>query len=661
MTSGQHLPDSRDTDTVDSKSSGTRVSGKVEPCPVSSEPENNHDLLDQNSDPKPGSKAATTHNTSNAKSDDPLALIRAINHPKDLRELAISRLPEVAAQLRTELIETISTTGGHFGASLGVIELTVALHYVFNTPVDRIIWDIGHQSYPHKIITGRRQRMSSIRTVGGISGFPSRSESHYDAFGVAHAGTSISAGLGMAIAAKQRNTGQKVIAVIGDGAMTEGMAYEALNHAGQIDTDLLVIYNDNNMSISPNVGSLNADSANGSEHLPGFFKALGGSYSGPIDGHDLPALLKALQHESEQNGVRVLHVKTEKGKGYAPAEVDPLKYHAVPPFDPAKGVVPVKTDKKSKTYTDVFSQWICDSASVDDRVVAITPAMREGSGLVDFQSRFPERYFDVGIAEQHAVTMAGGMACEEFKPVVAIYSTFLQRAYDQLIHDIALQKLDVLFAVDRGGLVGADGPTHHGSFDLSYARCIPNMIVMTPSDAHECRLLLQTGLEHNGPALVRYPRGGAGLDTGERDVSRELTTVPLGKASLERRGNSVALLAFGPLLGAAREAAEQLDATLVNMRFVKPLDTDLIRQLAASHELLVTIEDNTVRGGAGSAVSECLHTFNLQVALLQLGLPDEFVSHGDQAQLLASVGLDSAGIIEAVSNHRRSGHPVPLG
>jgi len=601
--------------------------------------------------------------TSYARTDDALSLVKSINHPKDLRELDISDLPELARQLRIELIETISITGGHFGASLGVIELTVALHYVFNTPVDRIVWDIGHQSYPHKILTGRRHRMESIRTVGGISGFPARSESHYDAFGVGHAGTSISAGLGMAIAANHRKTGQKVVAVVGDGAITEGMAYEALNHAGQIDANLLIIYNDNNMSISPNVGSLNADSANGSENLPGFFNALGCAYKGPVDGHDLPALLEILHQESEKDGVRVLHVKTLKGKGYAPAEADSLKYHAVPPFNPATGVAPSTIGKTpaSKKYTDIFSQWICDSASVDDRVVALTPAMREGSGLVEFQSRFPERYFDVGIAEQHAITMAGGLACEDFKPVVAIYSTFLQRGYDQLIHDIALQNLDVLFAVDRGGLVGADGATHHGSFDLSYTRCIPNMIVMTPSDAKECRALLQTGLEHDGPALVRYPRGSAGIDQEINDLSSDLTTLPLGKALLERRGKKVAFLAFGPLLSAARGAADQLDATLVNMRFVKPIDLSLIRQLVASHELLVTVEDNAISGGAGSAVGECLHKFGLQIPLMQLGLPDEFISHGDQKELLASAGLDSAGIVESVRAHMRSGHPVPLG
>ena len=654
MTSGQRSDYNHSEESGDSKSTqfkSMRKSEQTEGLPVAKQEEvQNPDEMNESG------------TTSNFDADDALSLVRSINHPKDLRELDKSDLPEVARQLRAELIETISITGGHFGASLGVIELTVALHYIFNTPVDRLIWDVGHQSYPHKILTGRRHRMESIRTVDGLSGFPVRSESHYDAFGVGHAGTSISAGLGMAIAASQRKTGQKVVAIIGDGAMTEGMAYEALNHAGQIEANLLVIYNDNNMSISPNVGSLNADSANGSENLPGFFKALGCGYSGPVDGHDLQGLLDILQQESEKNGVRVLHVKTLKGKGYAPAEADLLKYHAVPPFNPATGVVSSTTTKMpaSKKYTDIFSQWICESASVDDRVVAITPAMREGSGLVEFQSRFPERYFDVGIAEQHAITMAGGMASENFKPIVAIYSTFLQRGYDQLIHDIALQNLDVLFAVDRGGLVGADGATHHGSFDLSYARCIPNMIVMTPSDANECRALLQTGLEHNGPALVRYPRGSAGIDQGAENLRNDLTTVPLGKALLERRGKRVALLAFGPLLSEAREAAEQLDATLVNMRYVKPVDVSLIRQLVASHELLVTVEDNAISGGAGSAVGECLHKFGLQIALMQLGIPDEFVLHGNQTELLSSAGLDSAGIVESVLGRMRSGHPVPL-
>ncbi len=590
--------------------------------------------------------------------DEKLPLIRSINHPGDLRKLDVAQLPEAARQLRQELIDTIAQSGGHFGASLGVIELTIALHYVFNSPVDRVIWDIGHQAYPHKIITGRRQRMASIRKLDGISGFPTRSESHYDAFGVAHAGTSVSAGIGMAIAASQRETGQRVVAVIGDGALTEGMAFEALNHAGTLDIDLLIVYNDNNMSISPNVGSLNADSQAGSEKLPGFFHALGCDYSGPVDGHDVPGLLEALQRESKRSGVRVLHVKTIKGKGYEPAEKDAIKYHAVSPFNADAGMP--SGGKSSDTYTSIFSRWICDSANTDDRVVAITPAMREGSGLVEFEQRFPDRYFDVGIAEQHAVTMAGGMACEGFKPVVAIYSTFLQRGYDQLIHDIALQNLDVLFAVDRGGLVGADGPTHHGSFDLSYARCVPNLIVMAPSDEQECRKLLQTGLNFDGPSLVRYPRGSSGIRASVEPNNEDLKTVRIGKALLERRGHNVALLAFGPLFSEARKAAEVLDATLVNMRFIKPLDVDLIRQLAASHDLLVTIEDNALIGGAGSAVSQCLHQHGLTTALLSLGLPDQFVPHGSQEELLSLLGLDADGIIESVNNQRRSGHPVPL-
>ena len=586
-----------------------------------------------------------------------LSAVQAINHPHDLRRLKPAQLIQISQLLREELITTVSECCGHFSASLGVVELTVALHYVFNTPVDRIIWDIGHQAYPHKMITGRRSKMAGIRQEGGISGFPTRKESHYDAFGVAHAGTSISAGLGMAVAASSRKTGQKVIAVIGDGAITEGMAFEALNHGGQVDADLLVIYNDNNMSISPNVGSLNQESVNGNENMPGFFKALGCEYSGPIDGHDVPALLAALRAEKDKTGVRVLHILTKKGKGYEPAEKDPVKYHAVSaPFNPDEGVLP-STKPAAVTYTKMFSRWICDSARLDDRVVAITPAMREGSGLVAFEKEFPDRYFDVGIAEQHAVTMAGGFACEGFKPVVAIYSTFLQRGYDQLIHDIALQDLDVLFAVDRGGLVGADGPTHHGSFDISYVRCIPNMVVMTPANEADCRVLLQTGLNHDGPALVRYPRGGNGANDG---ADQTLETAEIGKAVVDRRGSDVAILAFGPLLDSALEAGEELDATVVNMRFVKPLDVDLLRQLVASHSLLVTIEDNAIAGGAGSAVAECLNQLGIQASLLHLGLPDEFVEHGSQGGLHASLGLNGKGIVASVRDRMRKGKPQPL-
>ncbi len=608
-------------------------------------------------------------------------LLDTIDAPRDLKRLPREQLAALAAEVRQFMLESVSRSGGHLGAGLGSVELTVALHYVFDTPADRLVWDVGHQAYPHKILTGRRGRLSSIRQTDGLAPFPTRTESEYDAFGVGHSSTSISAALGMAVAARQRGERRKVVAIIGDGGMTAGMAYEALNHAGDIDADLLVILNDNEMSISPNVGALHKyltrilsgttasrmrehgrevlrhippvlDLARRTESqlkalvTPGsLFEELGFKYFGPIDGHDIDTLVGTLANLRDQQGPRLLHVVTRKGKGYGPAEADPVAYHGVGPFDPDHGLQPGTAG--TRTYTQVFGDWLCDMAARDQRLVAITPAMREGSGLVRFSQEYPDRYYDVAIAEQHAVTLAAGMACEGLKPVVAIYSTFLQRAYDQLIHDVALQKLPVLFAIDRAGLVGPDGPTHAGSFDLSYLRCVPNMVVMAPADENECRQMLYTGFRLDGPAAVRYPRGrGPGVA-----VAGKMEALPIGKAEVRRRGSRVAILAFGAMVEAAEQAAGRLDATLVNMRFIKPLDVELILELAAGHELLVTVEDNAMAGGAGSAVCECLTAHKVSTPVLVHGLPDAFLEHGAREDLLARCGLDAVGIERLVRAH----------
>lgn len=607
--------------------------------------------------------------------------LEQILSPADLRRLSRRELKELADQLRQFVLQSVSRTGGHLSSNLGTVELTIALHHVFNTPDDRLVWDVGHQSYPHKILTGRRDAMARLRQAGGISGFPKRSESEYDAFGTAHSSTSISAVLGMAVAS--RNTGRRErqhIAVIGDGAMTAGMAFEALNNAGVTpDVNVLVVLNDNDMSISPPVGALNhyfarlmsghfyAAAKNVGKavlqkvppvleiarrmeaHAKGLvspatlFEELGFNYVGPIDGHDLDALIPTLENLRERGGLQFLHVVTKKGQGYKLAEADPVLYHGPGKFDPSVGIQKPATVPRL-TFTQVFGQWLCDMAQSDTRLFGITPAMREGSGLNEFEKRFPNRYFDVGIAEQHALTFAAGLACEGQKPVVAIYSTFLQRAYDQLIHDIALQNLDVTLALDRAGIVGADGATHAGNYDIAYLRCVPNMVLAAPSDENEARLLLSTCFKHSGPAAVRYPRGagrGAALVTG-------LETVPLGKAVVRREGKGLAILAFGTLLTAALEAGELLDATVVDMRFIKPLDEALVLELAGAHEALVTIEEGAVMGGAGSAVMECLQAQNAVMPVLQLGIPDRYIDHGDQAALLSELGLDAAGIIKSV-------------
>lgn len=602
--------------------------------------------------------------------------------PEDLRQFPEAELPAIADELRAYLIEQVSQSGGHFGAGLGVIELTVALHFLFETPSDRLVWDVGHQCYPHKILTGRRDSIHTVKQKDGVAPFPKREESEFDTFGVGHSSTSISAALGMAVAARARGEDRKVVAVIGDGAMTAGMAYEALNHAGGMDPepDLLVVLNDNRMSISENVGGLTKmlGRASGSrtlnalreggkkllgdkkkpaarfmrrweEHWKGMFvpstlfEEMGFHYTGPIDGHDVPALVSTLRTLRGLKGPQLLHVITTKGKGYERAEGDQIEYHAVGPFDPDVGVVK-KAGPAKPTYTQVFSDWLCDMAAADPLLMGITPAMREGSGLVRFSKEFPERYFDVAIAEQHAVTLAAGMACEGVKPVVAIYSTFLQRGYDQLIHDVALQKLDVLFAIDRGGVVGPDGATHAGSFDLSFLRCVPDMVVMAPADEDECRKMLSTGFRHEGPAAVRYPRGtgpGKALQPG-------LETLPIGKAELRQRGSGVALLAFGALVPAAEAVASELGLTVVNMRFVKPLDRALVLELASSHDGLVTLEDNVVAGGAGSGVAELLAAEGVSLPLLHLGLPDGWQEHASREQLLAEAGLDADGIRRSV-------------
>ena len=606
-------------------------------------------------------------------------LLYTINDPADLRRLDRRQLGELADELRAFLLESVSKTGGQLSSYLGTVELTIALHYVFNTPEDRIVWDVGHQTYSHKILTGSREGMAKLRMAGGVSGFPRRSESRYDTFGTAHSSTSISAALGMAVAAKQKGENRRAIAVIGDGAMSAGMAFEAMNNAGVADCDLLVILNDNDMSISPAVGGMNrylARLVSGrfysaarkaaervlsnvpplwelakkvEEHAKGMvvpstlFEEFGFNYIGPIDGHDLDSLLPTLRNLKELKGPQFLHIVTRKGQGYKLAEADPVLYHGVSKFDADAGIVGGKGGGKP-TYTQIFGDWLCDMAAQDRRLVGITPAMREGSGLVRFADQYPDRYFDVGIAEQHAVTFAAGLACDGMKPVVAIYSTFLQRAYDQLVHDVQIQNLPVLFALDRGGLVGADGATHHGAFDLSYLRCLPNMTVMTPADENECRQMLYTGFTLDTPAAVRYPRGsGPGVA-----IEKEMRALPVGKAEVRREGRRVALLAFGTLLKTALDAASELDATVVNMRFVKPLDDALVAQLARTHALLVTLEENVVMGGAGSAVAESLAAQGIVVPLLHLGLPDRFVDHGDQNQLLASVGLDREGILASV-------------
>jgi 1-deoxy-D-xylulose-5-phosphate synthase len=607
-------------------------------------------------------------------------LLTSIDSPAELRSLGDSQLLQLAHELREFLIESVSATGGHLSAGLGTVELTIALHHVFNTPDDRLVWDIGHQAYPHKILTGRRDAMHSLRCRGGLSGFLSRSESEYDAFGAGHSSTSISAALGMAMAAELDGSDRQTIAVIGDGAMTAGMAYEALNNAGDTDCNLLVILNDNEMSISPNRGAMHnylARILSGrvytgvretgksmlqnlpgarrfvrrwEEHLKGMvlpgtlFEELGFNYIGPIDGHDLPVLNKTLSNLADLKGLQFLHIVTQKGKGYHPAEQDPCNYHGVTPFNRETGEQ--KKTASAKTYTQVFSDWLCDMAKADKRLAGITPAMREGSGLVEFSRQFPQRYFDVGIAEQHALTFAAGLACEAMKPVVAIYSTFLQRAYDQLIHDVALQNLDVTFAIDRAGLVGADGATHAGVFDLSFLRCIPNMVVMAPADENECRQMLTTAYRYEGPAAVRYPRG-----TGPGVVpDNELEPLPIGKAEICRHGSQVAILAFGSRVSAALEAADSINATVVNMRFVKPLDVDMITSIAEQHPLIVTVEENALQGGAGSAVNEVLLEQGADNRILNLGIPDAFINHGDHQQQLAECGLDAAGIITAIKN-----------
>jgi len=608
--------------------------------------------------------------------------LATIDNPADLRRLPKLELIPLAEEIRSYLIEAVSQSGGHLAAGLGAVELTIALHHVFNTPEDRIVWDVGHQSYPHKMLTGRRDRLATIRSKDGLAPFPKRTESDFDAFGVGHAGTSISAALGMAIAAEREKRNRKVIAVIGDGSLTAGMAFEALNHAGELHTNLLVILNDNDMSISPNVGALSNYFAKvlsgklystvragskevlkrmpsvrelarrAEEHLKGLiapgtlFEELGFNYIGPIDGHDLPTLITTLTNLQALEGPQFLHVVTSKGKGYPLAEKDPVKFHGVAPFDIKTG----NATKKSTgiTYTDVFQDWICDMARQDERLMAITPAMREGSGLVRFAKEFPDRYFDVGIAEQHAVTLGAGLACEGLKPVVAIYSTFLQRGYDQVIHDVALQNLPVLFAIDRAGIVGPDGSTHAGSLDLSFLRCLPNMVIMAPSDEDECHRMLYTGFSLDQPSAIRYPREtGPGVP-----VRREMTAIPLGKAEVRREGKGVALLAFGAMLERCLQAADTLDATVVNMRFVKPLDEEMLLRMAAGHDLLVTVEDNAIAGGAGSGVNEYLLAKGITIRIANHGIPDRFLLHGTRQDILAEAGLCVEGILDVVRKHR---------
>jgi 1-deoxy-D-xylulose-5-phosphate synthase len=608
-------------------------------------------------------------------------LLAAIESPADLRKLPAAKLPAVVKELREYLIQSVSTRGGHFAAGLGTVELTIALHYIFETPHDRIVWDVGHQAYPHKVLTGRRDRLHTIKQAGGLAPFPTRAESEYDTFGVGHSSTSVSAALGMALASARNGEDRRVVAVIGDGAMTAGMAFEALNHAGSLgDTDLLVVLNDNDMSISENVGALSnyfaralsgrvyAHLREGSkkvlrqmptvwelarrseEHMKGMvlpgtmFEEMGFNFIGPVDGHDIKALVSTLRNIRKLKGPQFLHVVTRKGKGYAPAEADPIKWHGPGPFDPASGVI-FKEKASGPSYSQVFGQWLCDMAERDPQIIGITPAMREGSGLVEFSKRFPDRYYDVAIAEQHAVTLAAGLACEGLKPVVAIYSTFLQRAYDQVVHDVALQNLPVVFALDRAGLVGSDGATHQGSYDYTFLRCVPNMTIMAPADENECRQMLYTATTLKGPSAVRYPRGqGPGVP-----IVAEMTALPVGRAELRREGRSgLALLAFGALVESAQKIAERLDATLVNMRFVKPLDEELVLAVAARHRALVTIEENVVAGGAGSAIGELLAAEGVLRPLLHLGIPDRFIEHGSREDCLAAAGLDLASLTGAV-------------
>jgi 1-deoxy-D-xylulose-5-phosphate synthase len=608
-------------------------------------------------------------------------LLSRIESPADLRQLTPAQLAPLAAEVREFLVQTVSQMGGHFAAGLGTVELTIALHYVFDTPHDRLVWDVGHQAYPHKVLTGRRERLKTIKLKGGLAPFPSRFESEYDTFGVGHSSTSISAALGMALAAARTGAKHRVVAVIGDGAMSAGQAFEALNHAGALDANMLVVLNDNDMSISENVGALSNYFARvlsgktyatlreggkkilrrmptvwelarrSEEHMKGMvlpgtmFEELGFNYIGPIDGHDLDSLVKTLRNLRDLPGPQFLHIVTRKGKGYAPAEADPIKWHGPGPFDPLSGTI-FKDKATGPVYSQVFGQWLCDIAERDPRVVGITPAMREGSGLVEFSKRFADRYFDVGIAEQHAVTLAAGFACEGVRPVVAIYSTFLQRAYDQLVHDVALQELPVTFAIDRGGLVGGDGATHQGAFDLSFLRCIPNMVVMAPADENECRQMLYTAITLDGPAAVRYPRGqGPGVK-----IETEMKALPVGRAEVRREGRSgLLLLAYGTMVQPSVALAERLDATLVNMRFVKPLDEETVARLAATHSCVVTIEENVVAGGAGSAVSEFLAARGIDATVHHIGIPDRFIEHGSREDCLVMAGIDAAGLERTIA------------
>ena len=606
-------------------------------------------------------------------------LLSLVDEPAQLRDLAQDKLPAFSKELREYLLNSVSQSSGHLASGLGTVELTVALHYVYNTPEDRLVWDVGHQAYPHKILTGRRDQMHTIRQKDGLHPFPFREESPYDTFSVGHSSTSISAALGMAIAAEKEGKDRKTVAVIGDGAITAGMAFEAMNHMGDVNPNVLIILNDNEMSISENVGALNNHFArilSGSfytniregskkllsglppvkelasrmeEHLKGmvipgtFFEELGLNYIGPIDGHDVNMLVDTLRNMRNLKGPQLLHIKTQKGKGYKPAEADPIGYHGVPKFDPSMSKLP-KSKPGAATFSNVFGDWLCDMAAQDDKLMAITPAMREGSGMVRFSKEYPAQYFDVAIAEQHAVTLAAGLACEGLKPVVAIYSSFLQRAYDQLIHDVALQNLPVLFAIDRAGIVGADGETHQGAYDLSFMRCIPNMIIMAPSDTNECRQMLYTGYQCNQPVAVRYPRGSAGTC----EVESTMSAIEIGKARSIKQGNKVAILSFGTLLENAKVAADELNATVIDMRFIKPLDTDAISKLLSSHDVIVTLEDNAIAGGAGSAVNEYLAAIKADVTILNLGIPDEFIKHGTQDEMHAEMGLDANGILTSI-------------
>ncbi|URQ91196.1 1-deoxy-D-xylulose-5-phosphate synthase [Pseudoalteromonas sp. SCSIO 43101] len=606
-------------------------------------------------------------------------LLSLVDEPAQLRDLAQDKLPAFSKELREYLLNSVSQSSGHLASGLGTVELTVALHYVYNTPEDRLVWDVGHQAYPHKILTGRRDQMHTIRQKDGLHPFPFREESPYDTFSVGHSSTSISAALGMAIAAEKEGKDRKTVAVIGDGAITAGMAFEAMNHMGDVNPNVLIILNDNEMSISENVGALNNHFArilSGSfytniregskkllsglppvkelasrmeEHLKGmvipgtFFEELGLNYIGPIDGHDVNMMVDTLRNMRNLKGPQLLHIKTQKGKGYKPAEADPIGYHGVPKFDPSMSKLP-KSKPGAATFSNVFGDWLCDMAAQDDKLMAITPAMREGSGMVRFSKEYPAQYFDVAIAEQHAVTLAAGLACEGLKPVVAIYSSFLQRAYDQLIHDVALQNLPVLFAIDRAGIVGADGETHQGAYDLSFMRCIPNMIIMAPSDTNECRQMLYTGYQCNQPVAVRYPRGSA----GNCDVESTMSAIEIGKARSIKLGSKVAILSFGTLLENAKVVADELNATVIDMRFIKPLDTDAISELLASHDVIVTLEDNAIAGGAGSAVNEHLAAIKANVSILNLGIPDEFIKHGTQDEIHAEMGLDANGILASI-------------